>query len=123
MTGPHPEPGDLVLYQLDESDVPKINAWRANFRAFNASYAGHKHPHRPGQPGATGHVAHTGQDAVPGDVLPAMVITVPAAPRVNLKVFLDGNDFYWATSVPPGEGPGQWRRPGGRAARDEVTVT
>jgi hypothetical protein len=105
--------GDIVLYVLDETDAGKINAWRGNFRAFNADYAGHKHPHKPGTPGATGHVAHTGLDAAEGDVLPAMVVSAPGQGRLGLKVFLHGNDEFWAVSVPEGTGPGTWTRRGG----------
>ena len=101
--------GAIVLYQLDGHDAAKINAWRGNFRAFNAAYAGHKHPHKPGQAGATGHVAHTGLDAAAGDVCAAVVVAVHTPPAVNLKVLLDGNDDYWATSVTEGDSPGHWR--------------
>ena len=106
--------GKTVLYQLDEADTAKINAWRSNFRAFNAGYAGHKHPHAPGTPGASGHVAHTGLEVNPGDVCAATVVAVAHSgeallPRYNLKVHLNGNDDYWATSVPPGATPGTWR--------------
>ena len=104
--------GTIVLYRMDGHDAAKVNAWRGNFRAFNASYAGHKHPHRPGQQGATGHVAHTGQDVQPGDVFPAVVVAVPDAPLVNLKVLLDGNDSYWAACVAEGDAPGCWKAAG-----------
>jgi hypothetical protein len=53
-----------------------------------------------------------------GDVYPAMVIGLigwedPAA-HVNLKVFLDGDDTYWALSVPYSEThrAGTWHWPG-----------
>lgn len=100
----------LVLYTLDEADAEKITAWRENFAAFNAGMSGHKHPHRPGTPGSTGHVAHVGSPVRAGDVRPARVTAVPdpESGRLNLKVSLDGSDFYWAAGVPPGDGPGQW---------------
>ncbi len=108
--------GTIVFYTLDDADTAKINAWRSNFRVFNSRYAGHKHPHVPGTEGATGHVAHTGLEAEAGDVLPAMVVDAGAEDgRLGLKVFLNGNDEYWATGVPEGSGPGTWRKslPGG----------
>jgi hypothetical protein len=101
--------GDVVLYTLDGTDAAKINAWRSNFRAHNAAFAGHKHPHEPGSPGATGHVAHTGLDAAAGQELPAHVTRTAAGNRLNLRVMLDGNDTYWATGVPHGSGPACWR--------------
>lgn len=101
-----------MLYTLDETDAAKIAAWRSNFRAFNTQFAGHKHPHEPGSAGATGHIAHTGRDALAGEVLPATVTGVKdpgTRNRVNIRVHLDGNDDYWATSVPEGSGPGSWQ--------------
>src|ERR1700722_8737489 len=95
--------GDTVLYTLDQADVEKINAWRANFRAFNAAYAGHKHPHKPGTPGATGHVAHTGLDVEAGEEYPAVVTDARSGDgRFGLHVLLNGNDSYWATNVAEG---------------------
>jgi len=100
----------LVFYMLDEADAAKITAWRENFAAFNAGMSGHKHPHRPGVPGSSGHIAHIGSPVRAGDVRPARVTAVPdpESGRLNLKVSLDGSDFYWATGVPEGDGPGQW---------------
>ena len=100
----------LVFYMLDEADAEKITAWRENFAAFNAGMSGHKHPHRPGVPGSTGHIAHIGSPVRAGDVRPARVCAVPDSEsgRLNLKVSLDGSDFYWATGVPQGDGPGEW---------------
>lgn len=109
--------GDIVLYVLDDTDTGKINAWRSNFRAFNANYPGHKHPHAPGTQGATGHIAHTGLEVAEGMVLPAMVVSVTEPGRLGLKVFLHGNDEYWAVSVPEGDTAGTWReRPGSRVS-------
>jgi len=101
---------ELVFYMLDDADAEKITAWRENFAAFNAGMSGHKHPHRPGVPGSTGHIAHIGSPVRAGDVRPARVTMVPdpESGRLNLKVSLDGSDFYWATGVPHGDGPGQW---------------
>ncbi len=97
-----------VLYTLDQTDTEKINAWRDNFAAFHASYDTHKHPHKPGSPGSTGHIAHTGPPVTPGQTLPALVTDDTAAPRLGLKVMLNGNDTYWATGVPEGTTEGHW---------------
>lgn len=47
-----------------------------------------------------------------GDTFPAIVVQVfnkdAEDPPVNLKVFLDGQDDYWATSRLQGSNPGQW---------------
>ena len=56
-----------------------------------------------------------GSTTAEGDVLPAVVVRIhdPKAerPLVNLKVLLDGNDDYWATSRTEGDGPGTWSWP------------
>jgi hypothetical protein len=103
-----PAIGAIVSYRLTSDDANAINTRRADFAAFQRSHA---HPHEPGQPGATGHQAHVGNTVGEGEVLPAIVVAkFPGNPDglVNLKVFLDGNDDYWATSRKPGDEPGQW---------------
>lgn len=45
-----------------------------------------------------------------GDVYPAVVVRC-WAPSVNLRVFLDSFDDYWATSRVEGDGHGQWSWP------------
>ncbi|MEV6297837.1 hypothetical protein AB0M02_00355 [Actinoplanes sp. NPDC051861] len=47
-----------------------------------------------------------------GQVLPAVVTaTFGAGLTANLKVLLDGEDDYWATSRTLGDGPGHWSWP------------
>ncbi|WP_214103229.1 hypothetical protein [Acrocarpospora catenulata] len=48
-----------------------------------------------------------------GQVYPALVVRVfdPSAPTVNLQVYLDGDDSYWATSRTEGDTPGSWSWP------------
>ncbi len=47
-----------------------------------------------------------------GQVLPAMVVAIFGSDSTaNLKVFLDGEDCYWATSRTLGDGPGHWTWP------------
>lgn len=46
-----------------------------------------------------------------GQVYPALIVrTWGATPEtaIQLQVFLDGSDTYWATSRTQGDGPGQW---------------
>jgi hypothetical protein len=105
-----PSIGRVVHYTLTEQDAASINVRRADFGAFEA---GHKHPHEPGQPNATGFIAHIGNHAEGGQMYPATVVRVfdPSSSAVNLQVALDGNDTYWATSCPEGDGPGYWAWP------------
>ena len=45
-------------------------------------------------------------------LLPAVVTrTFADSNTVNLKIFADGPDDFWKTSVTMGEGPGQWSWP------------
>lgn len=52
------------------------------------------------------HSAAAGKSIGAGDIYPAMVVRVHGLIEgidqgfVNLKVFLDGDDTYWATSIP-----------------------
>ena len=88
-----PTIGRIVHYTLAETDVDAINRRRADFRQ------------RPGGPGNEGFQAHVGNHVQAGDVYPAMVVRVfdPSVTTVNLQVFLDGNDTFWATSRVEGE--------------------
>lgn len=63
-----------------------------------------------------------------GEVYPAMIVRVwgqyPGA-SVQLQVFLDGPDTYWATSVYRGDDEGQWSWPiipSGKIPGTEVRV-
>lgn len=47
-----------------------------------------------------------------GQVLPAVVVAIfGSGSTANLKVLLDGEDSYWATSRTLGEGNGHWSWP------------
>ncbi len=101
-----PTPGRIVLYTLGENDADVINKSRKDFNA-----------HRRGEDYRdTGYVAHVGNDAHAGDICPAVIVRVfgdsPAETTVvNLKVLLDGDDTYWATSRSQGTEPWQWHEP------------
>lgn len=90
-----PSIGRIVHYKLNEQDATAINKRRSDWR--NA------HPTEPGITRlGTGEQAHIGNEATAGDVLPAMIVrTWGSTPQssVQLQVFLDGNDTFWATSV------------------------
>lgn len=103
--------GDIVLYCLDETDAAGITSRRNNFQKFNQGRSGHKHPHPPDIGRASGHVAHIGTPVHTGQEFAAQVCAVPDAPRLNLRVLLDGSDVHWVTNVPQGSGePGTWRQ-------------
>ena len=65
-----PTAGRIVQYVLSEHDATAINA-------------------REGR---------NGNQAVVGQTYPAMVVRTFGGPAVNLQVFLDGEDSFWATS-------------------------
>lgn len=99
MTETIPTKGRIVLYVLSAQDAEAINA-RRKAAAEHTAY------HRSN---ATGVMVHAGNWAKEGAVYPAMIVETwgdrPDS-AVNLKVELDGNDSYWATSHCAGEGPG-----------------
>jgi hypothetical protein len=99
-----------VLYRLHAGDAEQINRLRDDFAAFNRS---HRHAdHEPGSfPGRSGHIGHFGNQVSEGDSYPAVVVRTFGGSTVNLKVLLDGNDDYWATSRAEGDEPGQWSWP------------
>ena len=89
-----PSIGRIVQYTLTEQDASAIYIGRSN-----------RH----------------GNTAEAGDIYPAMIVRVWAdtpteTTAVNLQVFVDGNDTYWATSRHQGEGPGCWVSPADQPA-------
>lgn len=115
-----PTAGRIVLYKLNTYDAGRINQWRDDAGAFNRSLLVKP---EPGERGRSGHVLHTGNPVQAGEVYPALVVRVFGPPEspdaaVNLKVQLDGDDDYWATSRGEGSHPGQWAWP----PRAEATV-
>ena len=45
------------------------------------------------------------------EVLPAIVVRVWSDDVVNLKIFTDGPEDIWTTSIPKGTEPNQWNWP------------
>ena len=118
-----PSPGRIVHYRLSASDCEAINKRRADFEHSRRQFSdepleftegGALLPPRVRRPDDTGFQGHVGNEAREGDYYPAVVVRVfgeyPDSP-VNLKVLLDGNDDFWATSRYEGEGPGTWTWP------------
>lgn len=104
-----PTLGRIVHYKLTREDAEQVNRRRADFAAFN--HANRSSVTEPGFPGRSGHVGHFGNEAAEGDVYPAMVVRTFGGSTVNLQVYLDGNDAYWATSRMGGDAPGEWMWP------------
>lgn len=99
--------GRLVHYVLSLDDAAKINGRRTDGAAIQDRILEDRWP--------IGAQAHIGNRVAPGDVLPAMVVRVLPGEQVNLQVFLDGNDVFWATTrseaAPGRTEPGRWHWP------------
>lgn len=78
--------GRIVHYRLNASDAEIINKRR------------------------TADSTEVGNNVGAGEASPAIVVRVNSSSgrSVNLQVFLDGNDSYWATSRTIGDEEGQW---------------
>ena len=91
--------GRMVHYVISDMDAEAINRRRSDYM------------HNAKVEWPAGAQAHVGNHVMAGEHLPAVVVRVWSGefgdePGVNLQVFLDGNDQYWATSVrfaPPEE--------------------
>jgi hypothetical protein len=84
-----PTLGQVVHYQLGDTDVNLIIKRRVDLKAAGGGVVGN--PVSAGEP------------------YPATVVQVFGDdPYVNLQVHLDGYDTYWATSRREGTGPGTW---------------
>lgn len=84
-----PTRGRIVNYRLSSSDVQAIKLYRESNRLY-------------------------GNNVAEGDEFPMMIVAVWGSTEdayVNGKVFLDGADTHWATSVKVGEGPHTWSWP------------
>ncbi|MFJ6540516.1 hypothetical protein ACWDO7_22675 [Streptomyces sp. NPDC003656] len=86
---PAPQPGDLVMYRLDDSDVRAITRQRLG-------------------------MTERGTPVRAGQQWPAVVVRAEGdSPDVicNLHVFLDGPDTYWAQQARSGDAAGTWMLP------------
>lgn len=102
-----PSIGRIVHYKLNAHDAEAINRRRQD--AFNKNAAGVTLASQE-----LGPQIHIGNGVAAGEVYPAMIVrTWGDTPEscVQLQVFLDGNDTYWATSVAHGEGERQYTWP------------
>jgi hypothetical protein len=81
-----PTIGGIVIYTLSESDEYQINRRRQDATEQEAGLA------------KTGYIVHVGNKVQRGQSYPAIVVRAWNDDGVNLQVFLDGNDVFWATS-------------------------
>lgn len=96
MTEVLPTVGRIVLFKLSQTDADEINRRRDDYK------------NRDKSTWPLGAQSHVGNEVHEGDVFPMQVVHVWSENMVNGKVFLDGSDDYWATSVHQGEGTHQW---------------
>lgn len=100
-----PTIGRIVHYILSEYDAEQINKRRAD--AFKNKPTIVKD--------ATGYVAHVGNEAKAGQVLPLIITRVWSDTLVNGQLVLDGNDSLWKTSTSEatddGQAEGHWSWP------------
>lgn len=95
------KPGRIVYFVLDENAKRHIN------RRYDDANSQAGIEMMMAKSGAQ---IHVGSRVLAGDVCPAMVTAVRDGDVCNLKVMLDGNDTYWATSIPYADNrlPGSW---------------
>lgn len=122
--------GERIVYTLTGADALAINRRRTS----GASIAARMKmciaaPSSKGAEDLRGEVhgwpegaqAHIGNNVAEGQRFPGIVVRdwqgmkdplapEPDNPAVNLQVWLDGNDTFWATSRREGEGPGTFMR-------------
>lgn len=93
----------IVVYVLSAADAAQINRRRTTGESIARRLAEsviQAAIEICGWP--AGAQAHIGQPVVSGQEFPAMVVMAPIEgvdPLINLQVFLDGNDVFWARSV------------------------
>lgn len=92
-----PTVGRIVLYCMSEVDAQQINRLRTNGASISMRMSRGNWPE--------GAQAHIGNEVKAGDVLPATIVKVNGPDSINAKVFLDGSDDYWKTSISVSEGP------------------
>lgn len=95
-----PTVGRIVYYKISAQDAEEINRRRDD---FNANKAETKLENW--QKGAQ---AHVGNAVSEGQIYAMIIVAVWSDECINGKVFLDGNDDFWALSRNKGEGNGNW---------------
>ena len=98
----NPTIGRIVHLRLSAQDAEAINRRRADYATYRRT---------PLDGPNDGRQFHVGNEVREGDYYPAIVVRTFGGTAANLKVLLDGNDDFWATSRAEGEGPGFWAWP------------
>ena len=92
------KPGRIVNFVFDEQSAQEVNRRRTTGASIAERMKYGDDPQLKAWP--AGAQAHIGNDVSPRAVYPAMVVRVWSDDGlINCKVFLDGSDDYWATSV------------------------
>lgn len=106
-----PTTGLIVHYKLSAADCEQINRRRDDSKRHFQDNTGD----------APGWIAHVGNRANPGEIVPLMIVRVWPGDRVNGQVTLDGNDSLWVCSACQGHMDGQWSWHPALAAEAETT--
>jgi hypothetical protein len=112
-----PSIGRIVLFKLGSYQAAEINRRR---REAIESMDYHRWK-------KNGTMVHAGNEVKAGQVLPMMMVAVwgntPEC-AVNGKLFLDGSDDYWVTSVSVGDKDGSyhWPQIGAPAKTEELKI-
>lgn len=103
MTTETPAIGSPVLYTLNKDDAERINKRRDDFRKYTSGEIeeGREYPNHGWQ-------AHVGNTVHAGQQFPGVVVN-RFSTSVNLRVFLDGTDDFWACSKSEGAEEGNWQ--------------
>lgn len=97
--------GRIVRYVMSDMDAAQVNRRRTTDREIAARMLTVP-PEWP-----TGAQAHIGETVSKGDEFAAMIVKAHDDGPVNLQVFLDGSDIFWARYISLGEGPGTFLWP------------
>lgn len=99
-----PTLGRTLIYVLSENDAAAINRRRTDGKSIAARMTISLMSPNGNPPGLiygwpAGAQAHIGNTALAGQEFPGVVVKVVRDDCVNLQVFLDGNDVFWAQSA------------------------
>lgn len=93
-----PTIGRMVYYKFSKDSAEEVNKRRSDTNKNIEKI----------REDSFGYQTHVGNPVKEGDILPMTITFVHNEDLINGKVFLDGGDDYWATSVSLGSENGQW---------------